>query len=43
MKAGYARIDITPPLGSPIAGYYDPRIADGILDPVYATAVRQLF
>ena len=39
MKAGYARIDITPPLGSPIAGYYDPRIADGILDPVYATAV----
>ncbi|HOJ11006.1 MAG TPA: hypothetical protein PK733_10495 [Clostridiales bacterium] len=38
-KAGYARLDITPPFGISIAGYYNQRIADGILDNLYASAV----
>lgn len=39
MKAGFARIDITPPLGSKLQGYYNVRYADGILDPLMATAI----
>ena len=39
LRAGFARLDITPPLGIPIAGYYELRPADGILDPLYASAV----
>jgi len=38
-KAGFARLDITPPLGVNISGYYNQRIADGILDNLYASAV----
>jgi len=38
-KAGYARLDITPPLGVNISGYYEQRIADGILVNLYASAV----
>ena len=39
LKAGFARIDITPPLGMEVAGYYEKRVADGIIDPLLATAV----
>ena len=39
LKAGFGRIDITPPLGVSVQGYYEKRLADGILDPLYATAV----
>lgn len=39
MKAGFARIDITPPLGSFVQGYFQERYADGVLDPLLATAV----
>ncbi|MBR5542579.1 MAG: hypothetical protein IKU65_00595 [Oscillospiraceae bacterium] len=39
IKAGFARVDVTPPLGSYISGYYDPRYAKGVLDPLLATAV----
>lgn len=39
LKVGFARIDITPPLQIEIAGYYEKRIADGILDPLLATAI----
>lgn len=38
-KAGFARIDVTPPLGTTLAGYYETRYADGILDPLLASAV----
>lgn len=39
LKAGFARIDITPPLGTTLEGYFETRYADGILDPLCATAV----
>jgi neutral ceramidase len=35
-KAGYNRIDVTPPLGTPMSGYYHRRLADGVLDPLHA-------
>ncbi|MBO5339735.1 MAG: hypothetical protein J6A62_01890 [Oscillospiraceae bacterium] len=38
-SAGFARLDITGPLGVHIAGYYNERIADGVLDPLYVNAV----
>ena len=39
LQAGFARFDITPPLGTYMAGYYHERQADGILDPLLATCV----
>ncbi|MBR7095439.1 MAG: hypothetical protein IKC73_04395 [Clostridia bacterium] len=38
-QVGYASVDITPPLGSAINGYYVPRYAKGILDPLTASAL----
>lgn len=38
-RIGVARVDITPPLGTPMAGYYHPRGADGVLDPLYSKAM----
>ena len=38
-KAGYAHLDITPPLGIPICGYFHKRIADGVLDATGAGCV----
>ncbi len=34
LKTGYARTDITPPLGLPIDGYYKDRFVEGVLDPL---------
>ena len=39
MKAGFAKIDITPPLGAILCGYYHPRYADHVIEPLYATAL----
>lgn len=39
LKAGFARIDITPPLGVLLQGYSYERHAVGVLDPLLATAV----
>ena len=39
LQAGYAKVDITPPLGIDLAGYFSRRIAKGVLDPLYAVAV----
>ncbi len=36
---GFARLDITPPLGINVSGYPDVRIADGVLDPLYMNAM----
>ncbi len=38
-QAGFARVDITPPLGSPLAGYAYRRISDHILDPIELNCV----
>ncbi len=34
LMAGFARVDCTPPLGIAINGYFVPRIAEGIRDPL---------
>ena len=39
MNVGFARVDITPPMGIPVAGYFIDRFADGVLDNLEANAV----
>ena len=39
LRVGVARVEITPPLGIPMAGYYHERGADGVIDPLYSKAV----
>ncbi|MBQ4141263.1 MAG: hypothetical protein IJD70_08005 [Clostridia bacterium] len=39
LKAGFARVDITPPFGNDLSGYYERRLADGTLDPLYLNSV----
>ena len=39
LKAGFSRVDMTPPLGSPMAGYFEYREAEGILDPLELNAI----
>jgi len=39
LQAGVAEVEITPPLGFPMAGYYHERMATGVLDPLKAKAI----
>lgn len=39
LKAGFARLDVTPPLGSDLSGYFYRRAAKGVRDPLYINAV----
>jgi len=39
LRIGTAAVDITPRLGTSMAGYYSPRGADGVHDPLFAKAV----
>lgn len=39
LKAGFARIDVTPPLGSDLSGYFYRRAAKGVRDNLYLNAV----
>ncbi len=39
LTAGWARAEITPPLGSRLRGYFHERLAEGIHDPLMAKAV----
>jgi hypothetical protein len=39
LKIGYAQVNITPPMGIDITGYYKIRKAEGVLDDLYASAV----
>ena len=39
LQCGFARKEITPPLGTPIVGYYEPRFSKGTIDPIYARAL----
>lgn len=38
-RVGVAQVDITPPEGAPMAGYYYNRAAEGAHDPLFATAM----
>lgn len=38
MKTGFAKLCITPPLETPIVGYYHERLAEGVLDDLYVRA-----
>jgi hypothetical protein len=38
-RAGAAQVDITPPQGAPMAGYYSNRAASGVHDPLHAKAI----
>src|SRR3954469_21346073 len=39
LRAGAAAVVITPPPGTPMAGYYVPRAAEGVHDDLYAKAL----
>ena len=39
LQVGFARVDITPPLGIAIGGYFKPRFAEGVLDPLNVSVV----
>jgi hypothetical protein len=39
LRAGVAAVNITPPDGTPLAGYYSPRGATGVLDNLYSKAL----
>ncbi len=39
IRVGTAMVKITPPQGTPLAGYYHPRGCEGVLDDIYARAV----
>jgi len=39
LKAGFSRLDITLPLGTGLAGYFAPRPAKGVLDPLSLNAI----
>jgi len=39
LQVGYARVNVTPPLGVNLAGYYKVRFADGVLDELEVCAV----
>lgn len=39
LKTGFSRVNINPSMGIPIAGYYKPRFAEGILDDLEANAL----
>lgn len=39
LQAGFSRVDVTPPLGIAVSGYYIDRFASGILDPLEANAL----
>src|SRR5205823_3819250 len=39
LRIGSAAVVITPPLGTPLAGYYETRISDSVHDDLYAKAI----
>ena len=39
IKAGFSRVDVTPPLGSYMSGYFRDRYAKGVIDPLYLNAI----
>ncbi len=39
LRVGAASVDITPPVGTPMAGYYAERLSKGVHDPLFAKAI----
>lgn len=39
LRAGFAAVDITPPLGYRMSGYFSERLSTGVLDPLLAKAL----
>ena len=39
LKAGFSRVDVTPPLGADLSGYFYRRSAKGVRDPLYVNAL----
>ena len=39
VRVGSAAVVITPPIGTPLAGYYETRISEGVHDDLYAKAI----
>ena len=39
LRIGVAEVEITPPVGFPMAGYYHERLAEGTIDPLKAKAI----
>jgi len=39
LLAGFSRVNVTPPMGIPITGYYKPRFAEGVLDELEVNAL----
>ena len=39
LQAGFARTDVTPPLGAPVDGHWKDRVSNGILDPIQLNAL----
>ncbi len=39
IRAGFARVDVTPPLGTLVCGYYEERVSNGVLDPIELNAI----
>ena len=39
LQAGFSRINVTPPLGIPVVGYFKPRFAEGVLDELEVNAL----
>lgn len=38
LRLGFGKREITPHLGTPLVGYYSPRVAKGVLDPLFVRA-----
>ena len=38
-QAGFSRVDVTPPIGTELSGYFAKRVSDGIKDPLDLNAV----
>lgn len=38
-QTGFARVDVTPPLGTYLSGYFNLRTSVGVLDPIYLNAL----
>ncbi|MBR2616058.1 MAG: hypothetical protein IKC69_05215 [Clostridia bacterium] len=38
-QAGFARVEVTPPFGTALTGYFSLRVSDGVLDPIQLNAL----